>query len=63
MIYKYSKENQNSISNNAINGIFKDSKNNLWVTTENGLNVYDYKKNEFKNTPLKLDFLVMYFTL
>ncbi|NCP05581.1 MAG: response regulator [Flavobacteriales bacterium] len=53
MIYKYSKENQNSISNNAINGIFKDSKNNLWVTTENGLNVYDYKKNEFKNYSTK----------
>lgn len=52
-IFKHTKENSTSISNNAINGIFKDHGKNLWITTENGLNVYNYKKNEFKNYSTK----------
>lgn len=52
-IFKHTKEILNSISNNAINGIFQDHKNNLWITTVNGLNVYDYEKNEFKNYSIK----------
>ena len=33
-----------AISNNHINGIFQDSNKNIWVTTENGLNIFDGKK-------------------
>ena len=42
-----------NISNNSINGIFEDSKNNLWVTTENGLNLLDSTKTEFKKFTTK----------
>lgn len=52
-VYTHNNENPNSISSNAINGIFQDSKNNMWVTTENGLNEYDAKKNEFKSYSIK----------
>jgi ligand-binding sensor domain-containing protein/signal transduction histidine kinase/DNA-binding response OmpR family regulator len=52
-VFKYKKENPKSISNNAINGIFQDRKNNLWITTENGLNLYNYENNEFKNYSIK----------
>ena len=45
--------NPNSISSNAINGIFKDSKHNLWVTTENGLNLYRSNTNDFKTYSTK----------
>lgn len=48
-VFKHIKENNTSISSNAINGIFLDSKNNLWITTENGLNQYNFKTNKFKN--------------
>ncbi|WP_338358526.1 hybrid sensor histidine kinase/response regulator transcription factor [Yeosuana marina] len=52
-VYRHNSENPNSISSNAINGIFQDSKNNIWITTENGLNEYDPEKNEFKNYSTK----------
>tara|TARA_R110002033_G_C3896973_1_gene239665 strand:+ start:19115 stop:23086 length:3972 start_codon:yes stop_codon:yes gene_type:complete len=48
-VYRHNNEDPNSISSNAINGIFQDGKNNIWVTTENGLNEYNAEKNEFKN--------------
>ena len=52
-IFKQNKNNSKSISNNGINGIFQDNKNDLWIATENGLNVYNYEKNEFKNYTTK----------
>jgi len=52
-VFKQNKNNSKSISNNAINGIFQDYKNDLWIATENGLNVYNYKTNEFKNYTTK----------
>lgn len=36
---KKEKNNPGSLSSNAINGIFEDSKGQIWVTTENGLNL------------------------
>jgi len=33
----------NSISNNEVNSIYEDSKNNIWVCTNNGLNKFDNK--------------------
>lgn len=35
---QYDPENKNSLSNNAVNAIFEDSKKQLWIATENGLN-------------------------
>tara|TARA_R110001583_G_scaffold23749_7_gene87294 strand:- start:1147 stop:5118 length:3972 start_codon:yes stop_codon:yes gene_type:complete len=52
-VYKHKNEDPNSISSNAINGIFQDSKNRIWVTTENGLNEYDSKNNNFINYSTK----------
>ena len=53
IVFKQNNNNSKSISNNAINGIFQDFKNNLWIATENGLNVYNYQRNEFKNYTTK----------
>ena len=53
IVFKQNKNNSKSISNNGINGIFQDYKNNIWIATENGLNVYDSKRNEFKNYTIK----------
>ncbi len=52
-IFKHDGTNPNSISSNAINGIFLDSKNNLWVTTENGLNLYLDETRGFKKYTTK----------
>jgi hypothetical protein len=40
-------ENKNSISSNNVLAIFEDSKKRLWIGTRGGLNLFDYKKNEF----------------
>ena len=45
-----------AISNNHINGIFQDSKNNIWVTTENGLNLFDSTKTTLKKYSTKNGF-------
>ncbi|WP_445738266.1 hybrid sensor histidine kinase/response regulator transcription factor [Mariniflexile sp.] len=47
-VFKHDNTNPNSISSNAINGIFQDSKKNLWITTENGLNLYRDHTHDFK---------------
>ena len=46
--YKYNRSDPNSISSNVVNGIFEDSKNRLWITTENGLNLLDRNSGTFK---------------
>ncbi|MBN2410583.1 hypothetical protein JXQ31_02750 [candidate division KSB1 bacterium] len=40
-------QNENSLSDDIVNLLFEDSKKNLWVGTNNGLNKYDRKKNHF----------------
>lgn len=47
-VYKHENNDPESISSNVINGIYLDSRNNLWITTENGLNLYDRKNDNFK---------------
>ncbi|WP_298238546.1 hybrid sensor histidine kinase/response regulator transcription factor [uncultured Algibacter sp.] len=37
-----------AISNNNINNIFQDSSNRIWITTENGLNLFDDDKRKLK---------------
>jgi signal transduction histidine kinase/ligand-binding sensor domain-containing protein/DNA-binding response OmpR family regulator len=46
--FKYQNNNIGTISNNHINGIFQGKDNNIWVTTENGLDYYDTSKKSFK---------------
>lgn len=41
---------KNSLSNNTINGIFEDSKKNIWIVTDGGgLSLLDKKKQRFKS--------------
>lgn len=56
VFYKNDRKNNNSLSSNAINYIFQDSKSNIWIATENGLNLFDVKTNAFKRFTKK-DFL------
>ena len=46
--YKYRFKDSTSISSNRIKCSFLDSKNRLWIGTENGLNLYDKDLNNFK---------------
>ncbi|WP_224997875.1 two-component regulator propeller domain-containing protein [Cesiribacter sp. SM1] len=46
--YKNEAQNASSLSNNAVNGIFEDSKHNLWITTEDGLNLFNRKEKQFR---------------
>ena len=39
--YTYDASNENGIAHNHINGIFQDSKGHIWITTENGLNLFN----------------------
>ncbi len=45
--YRFDRKNKSSLSSNVINGLFEDSNNKLWVTTENGLNLYNPEKKNF----------------
>ena len=47
--FRYKSNDAGSISCNVINGIFEDSKNRLWITTENGLNLYNASTKKFKH--------------
>ncbi|WP_367772440.1 two-component regulator propeller domain-containing protein [Flavobacterium sp. WC2421] len=46
-IFRYNYKDKKGISNSSINCIFQDSNNNLWIATENGLNLYDKKTKSF----------------
>lgn len=48
IVYKHDSKNDKSISNDFITSIFQDNQNNIWVATENGLNLFDAKTKEFK---------------
>ncbi|MDB5016642.1 MAG: hypothetical protein JWQ84_1474 [Mucilaginibacter sp.] len=45
---KYDKNDSTSLSNNNVQSITIDKKNNLWVATANGLNKLNNKTNQFK---------------
>ena len=40
-------DNKNSLSSNSVNNIYKDSKGLYWISTNNGLNKFDYKTKQF----------------
>lgn len=43
-------------SNQTINQVYEDSRGLIWVATREGLNVYDPKRDELYEVPLKPDF-------
>lgn len=43
-------------SNLVINQVYEDSRGMLWVATREGLNVYDPKRDELHEVPIKTDF-------
>ncbi|MEO5594133.1 MAG: two-component regulator propeller domain-containing protein [Chitinophagaceae bacterium] len=45
--HMHDKDDPSSISNNFLRAITEDSKGNLWIGTDDGLNLYDKKKNSF----------------
>ena len=45
--FKHEAENIKSLSSNVINGIYTDSHQRLWITTENGLNLFNPKTKDF----------------
>lgn len=52
----YSVENDNnSLSHNWVNRIFVDSKERLWICTQNGLNLFDYNTLKFNRYMLNLE--------
>ncbi len=46
--YKHIKES-NSLVDNWINSIFKDHRGQLWICTSNGLDLFEYSKNNFRH--------------
>ncbi len=46
-IYEYDRDNPASLSNNKIYCVFEDSKQNLWIGTSMGLNLYDRDLDNF----------------
>ncbi|MBA4283750.1 MAG: hybrid sensor histidine kinase/response regulator [Candidatus Puniceispirillum sp.] len=53
VVYKHDFKNDKSISNDFITSIFQDQQNNLWIATENGLNLFDTRKKEFRKYTTK----------
>ncbi|MGC1392384.1 MAG: two-component regulator propeller domain-containing protein [Bacteroidales bacterium] len=46
--FRYDKNDPKSISSNQPYFFYEDIENNMWICTENGLNLYDDKTNSFK---------------
>lgn len=47
--YRYESNDAASLSCNEVNGIFEDSRRQLWITTENGLNLLNRNSHAFKH--------------
>ena len=43
----HNENDPNSLSNNRVNSVFKDSRNNLWFTTEDGLCKWNEQTGDF----------------
>lgn len=46
--YQPEEDNVQSISNGMVNDIFIDSRKNIWIGTQDGLNLFDIEKGTFK---------------
>lgn len=51
--FKHNNSDPSSISGNGINSIYEDRSGAIWITTENGLNVYDERSNDFRSYSAK----------
>ncbi|MCK9207237.1 MAG: hybrid sensor histidine kinase/response regulator, partial [Salinivirgaceae bacterium] len=52
--FKHDPKNPSSLCDNTVTYIFKDSQNNIWIGTRNGLTLFDpltYQIKNFKNDP------------
>ena len=54
--YRYNPKDPKSISSNNINSVFMDSTNNIWIATENGLNLYNPINKKFKRFTIENGF-------
>lgn len=50
------KSGKKQLSNQNINQVYEDSRGLIWVATREGLNVYDSKRDDLYEVPLKPDF-------
>lgn len=48
-VYRKNINTQNTLNDNHVNAILEDSNGNLWFGTNQGLNLYDTKKKEWRN--------------
>lgn len=51
--FKQDNNDPASISGNGINGIYEDRHGSIWITTQNGLNVYNERSNDFRTYSAK----------
>ncbi|UGU15709.1 response regulator [Sinomicrobium kalidii] len=47
-VYRYDRNDPGSLSSNVVNGLFEDSEHRLWITTENGLNLFRKGTDNFR---------------
>ncbi len=47
--YVNNPDDYNSISNETVNSVFRDSENNIWVLTNSGLDRFDQRKEHFEH--------------
>ncbi|MGO4911034.1 hybrid sensor histidine kinase/response regulator transcription factor [Leeuwenhoekiella sp. W20_SRS_FM14] len=50
--YQFSSQDSTSLSNSLIHATYVDRKNNVWVATETGLNIYNRNQDNFKRIAL-----------
>lgn len=46
--FRHQLDDKTSLSSDLVNSIFEDSKNRLWIATQNGLNLYHKEQNQFQ---------------
>jgi ligand-binding sensor domain-containing protein len=45
--YQFNADDLLTLSSNAITNIYQDSRDNIWVATDNGLSIYSNKNRNF----------------
>jgi len=51
-VYENDPSDSSSLQNNYINRLFRDSKDRIWIGTQEGLDTYDYENDSFIHYPL-----------
>lgn len=55
--FKYNQEDPNSLANNYISSLHKDSKNRLWIATKDGMNMLDLNQSLEKTQFLSFKYI------